>query len=332
MKVWQLAYPHNLQHVLSPDLKRPEEKVKVKVTKALVSEADVAVYTGAIKVKAPFIPGKFAIGQVTEADENSFIKKGERVYLAGVTEDECAPDGLRIAGETSEGFYRDFVLAGVDDVYPLPASVSDESAFLIDAIALAERVVDEMHIEVGQHILVLGGGIYGNILCQILIYHRAVPILADNNADRLTQAKKSGIYYTFPNDETLRQNVLSVTGGKLADGAVYLAFNNRCEPSVLFPLVKRDAYVAFCSLTGKSLHVNLEYAIKNNVTIKGIMDSREFVSTAINLLANKAVNASEFSFHSSREEELPAVMEKLASAFESGAPFPEQFEIVKFIF
>ena len=189
-----------------------------------------------------------------------------------------------------------------------------------------------MHIEVGQHILVLGGGVYGNILCQILIYHRAVPILADNNHERLAQAKKSGIYYTFPNDETLRQNVLSVTGGKLADGAVYLAFNNRCEPSVLFPLVKRDAYVAFCSLTGKTLHVNLEYAIKNNVTIKGIMDSREFVSTAINLLANKAVNSSQFSFHSSREEELPAVMEKLASAFESGAPFPEQFEIVKFIF
>ena len=332
MKVWQLAYPHNLQHVLSPDLKRTEEKVKVKVTKALVSEADVAVYTGAIKVKAPFIPGKFAIGQVTEADENSFIRKGERVYLAGVTEDECAPDGLRVAGETAEGFYRDFVLAGVDDVYPLPASVSDESAFLIDAIALAERVVDEMHIEVGQHILVLGGGVYGNILCQILIYHRAVPILADNNAERLTQAKKSGIYYTFPNDETLRKNVLSVTGGKLADGAVYLAFNNRCEPSVLFPLVKRDAYVAFCSLTGKTLHVNLEYAIKNNVTIKGIMDSREFVSTAINLLAQKAVNASEFSFHSSREEDLPVVMEKLATAFESGAPFPDPFEIVKFIF
>ena len=332
MKVWQLAYPHNIQHVVSPDLKRSEDTVKVKVTKALVSEADVAVYTGAIKVTAPFIPGKFAIGQVTEADENSFIKKGDRVYLAGTTEDECAPDGLRIAGETAEGFYRDFVLAGVDNVYPLPASVSDESAFLIDAIALAERVVDEMHIEVGQHILVLGGGVYGNILCQILIYHRAVPILADNNAERLAQAKKSGIYYTFPNDETLRQNVLSVTGGKLADGAVYLAFNNRCEPSVLFPLVKRDAYVAFCSLTGKTLHVNLEYAIKNNVTIKGIMDCREFVSTAINILANKAVNSSEFSFHSSREEDLPALMEKLATSFESGAPFPEQFEIVKFIF
>ena len=332
MKVWQLAYPHNLQHVNAPDLKLTNDTVKVKVTKALVSESDVSVYSGAIKVTAPFIPGRFAIGQITEAGEDSFLKKGERVYLAGITEDECAPDGLRIAGETANGFYRDFVLAGVDDVYSLPASVTDEAAFLIDAIALAEHLVDEMNIGVGQHVLVLGGGLYGNILCQILIYHRAVPILADNNAERLARAKKSGIYYTFPNDDTLKENVLKVTGGKLADAAVYLAFANRCEPSVLFPLVKRDSYVSFCSLTGKNLPVNLEYAMKNNITIKGITESRAFVSTAINLLANKAVNFSEFTFKSSREEELPSILENYSQILASGGNLPEQFDIVKFIF
>ncbi len=331
MKVWQLAYPHNLQHVNAPDLKLTEDKVKVKVTKALISEPDVAVYDGSIKVKAPFIPGRFAIGQVTESRENSFIRKGERVYLAGVTEDECSESGLRVAGETADGFYRDFVLAGVDDVYPLPSSVSDEAAFLIDAIALAEHVVDEMHVDVGQYILVLGGGLYGNILCQILIYHRAVPILADNNAERLARAKKCGIYYTFPNDENLKDNVLNITGGKLADGAVYLAHANRCEPSVMFPLVKRDSYVAFCSLTSKSLHVNLEYAMKNNVTIKGITESREFVSTAINLLANKAISFSEFSFRSYREEELSKLLESY-SELRAAGNLPEQFDIVKFIF
>lgn len=332
MKVWQLAYPHNLQHVSAPDLKLTTDKVKVKVTKALLTESDVAVYTGAIKVKSPFILGRFAIGQVTEANEDSFIKKGERVYLAGVTEDECSDTGLKIAGETTDGFYRDFVLAGVDDVYPLPSSVSDESAFLIDAIALAERVVDEMQITVGQHILVLGGGLYANVLCQILIYHRAVPILADNNPERLARAKKCGIYYTFPNDETLKNNVLSATGGKFADGAVYLTYSNRSEPSVMFPLVKRDAFIAFCSPTGKSLHVNLEHAFKNNITIKVITESREFVSTAINLLAQKAVNFSEFPFGSFKEETLPELMDKYATLLGSGANLPEQFDIVKFIF
>ena len=332
MKVWQLSSPNNLNHVDTGDLTTPKGKVKVKITKALLSEADVAVYTGNLKVNFPFILGKFALGQITEADEDCYLKKGDRVFISGTTEDEEMADGLRIAGENADGFYRDFVVANIDDVYPLPASVSDEAAFLIDAVALAERVVDEMHVSVGQHVLVVGGGLYGNILCQILIYHRAVPILADNNAERLARAKRSGIYYTFPNDDTLKQNVLNVTGGKFADGAVYLAFANRCEPSILFPLVKRDAHVSFCSLTNKALHVNLEYALKNNLTLKGITESREFVSTAINLLANKAVNFTEFPFHSFREEELPEMLNKYAQLYSSGSALPEQYDIAKFIF
>ena len=98
MKVWQLAYPHNLQHVSAPDLKLSADKVKVKITKALLTEADVSVYSGAIKVKSPFTPGRFAIGQITETSEDSFIRKGERVYLAGVTEDELAPRRLKNRG------------------------------------------------------------------------------------------------------------------------------------------------------------------------------------------------------------------------------------------
>lgn len=150
-------------------------------------------------------------------------------------------------GRNRCGFYRDFALAGTEDAYALPVSVSDEAAFLIDAVAMAEHVVDELHISIGQHVLVMGGGLYGNVLCQILIYHRAVPILADNNAERLSRAKKSGIYYTYPNDETLKEHILQVTGGKLADAAVYLAFANKSEPSTLFSLVARGAYVAYCA-------------------------------------------------------------------------------------
>ncbi len=332
MKVWQLTSTRNLQHVAAPDLKLEDGKAKVKITKALVSEADVSVFSGAQKVKYPFIPGKFALGQITEVAEDCFLKKGDRVYLAGTSEDETEEDGLSIAGETTDGFYRDFCLANVDDAYPLPSSVSDEAAFLIDAVALAERIVDELHVTVGQHVLVIGGGLYGNVLCQILIYHRAVPILADNNKERLERAKKSGIYYTFPNDETLAENVMKVTGGKKADAAVYLAFANRTEPSAIFSLVSRGAYVAFAALTGKKLTINLESALKNNVTVKGITECREFVSTAINILANKAVTFSEFPYKTFREEQLPSLLSDYAKILADGGSLPEEMDVVKFIF
>lgn len=332
MKVWQIVVPNQIQRAKAPDLVSRSDRVKIKITKALVSESDVAVYAGLTGAKYPVVPGRFAIGQVTETAEDSFMHKGDRVYLADVVEDENAPDGLRIAGESMSGFYRDFASAGADEAYVLPASVSDEAAFLIDAVAMAEHVVDEMHVGVGQHVLVVGGGLYGNVLCQILIYHRAVPILADNNAERLARAKKSGIYYTFPNDETLRENVLRVTGGKLADAAVYLAFSNKSEPSVLFSLVARGAYVAFCSLFGKPLSVNIGNALRNNVTIKGVTESREFVPAAINILANKAVNFSEFPYRTFAEEQIPELLSEYAALLRENGSLPEVIDVVKFIF
>ncbi|MBQ8406744.1 MAG: zinc-binding dehydrogenase [Clostridia bacterium] len=332
MKVWKLNAPNNLRHEKVDDLSLASGEAKIKITKSIVSEPDVAVFCGLTKVKYPVVPGHYALGQVTETDEYSFMKKGDRVYLPPVREDELTQSGLTIAGETIDGFFGDFVVANADEAYVLPASVSDEAAFLIDAVALAEHVVDEMQVDAGQHILVIGGGLYGNILCQILIYHRAVPILIDNNQERLALAKKSGIYYTFKNDETLQENVSSVTGGFLADGAVYLAFSNKSEPSSLFKLLKHGAKAAFCALTPKKLTVDLENAMKSNVTLVAITESREFISTAINILANKAVVFSSFPYRYFAEKDLPKLLEEYSKVLESGNALPEELTVVNFVF
>ena len=67
-------------------------------------------------------------------------------------------------------------------------------------------------------------------------------------------------------------------------------------------------------------------------TVQGITESHEFVSTAINLLANKAVNYAPFTYNSYKEEELPVLMEKFSTMLSSGANMPECMHIVKFIF
>ena len=331
MKIWQLNAPQKLERVTAQDLKLENATAKVKITKALLTAADLSVFTGTTPVKYPVVPGKFAVGQVTEATEDSYMNKGDRVYLCDVAEDEEAPDGLVRYGVSADGNFRDFVLADENRAYVLPSSVSDEAAFLIDAVALAEHIVDEANVTVGQHVLVIGGGVYGNVLCQILIYHRAVPIFADNNPERLERAKKSGIYYVFHNDDTLKENVLKVTGGKLADAAVFVASGTKADPSVVFPLVKRDSVVTFAATEKEPLSVNLQNAIAGNLTIKGITESHDFVSTAINILANKAVNYGEFTFKTENEDALPKAFETCATDEKERALLSEEFRIFKFV-
>lgn len=332
MKTWKLTTPNTLERQTTDDLKISAGLSKVKITKALVCDSDASIFCGATRVKYPIVPGRFAIGQVTETDEDSYLLRGDRVYLSPSFENELSELGFEFAGKDVDGFYRDFTLVTSDNAYTLPASVSDETAFLIDPVAVAEKIVDELNLSVGQHVLVLGGGLYGNILCQILIYRRLVPILADNNVARLELAKKSGIYYTFPNDENLHENVLRVTGGKLAEGAVYLAFNNPSEPSAIFAHVANGAHVAFCSRDEKILNINLQNAMRKNVTITGITECREYISSAINLLANKAVSFSQFSFRSFPEEKLPELLKEYAEKMNKPALADEYIDIVKFIF
>jgi threonine dehydrogenase-like Zn-dependent dehydrogenase len=331
MKFWQLTAPRQLHHEANPnELKLKEKSAKVKITHALLSDCDISAFLGESNGKYPRTIGRFAIGIATETSEDCYIKKGDRIYLPDVIDDEETEENILIAGETAEGRFLDFTVAEEDKAYILPASVTDEAAFLIDAVALAERIIDEADIKIGDHVLVVGGGMYGNILCQILIYHRIVPILADNNPVHLEWAKKSGIYYTFQNDDNLKNNLLKVTGGKLADAVVYLAFANKSDPSSFFPLVARNSLVAIAAKAKENINVNLQSAIKNNLTIKGITESHEYISTAINLLANKAVNYSAFPYFTHPEEELPSLLEEYSKE-DKRLRLTEELHLVKFV-
>ncbi|MFR1983020.1 MAG: hypothetical protein ACLS4Z_04255 [Christensenellaceae bacterium] len=132
MKVWQLNSPNNLQRADAPDLELTEDKVKVKITKALLSEADVAVYSGATRVKYPVVR-QIRHRAVTEAAEDSYMKKGDRVYLAGVTEESALPTGCASREKRQTALPR-FCRRGRRRGVRASASVSDEAAFLIDAV------------------------------------------------------------------------------------------------------------------------------------------------------------------------------------------------------
>ena len=54
--------------------------------------------------------------------------------------------------------------------------------------------------------------------------------------------------------------------------------------------------------------------------------------TTANILANKAVNFSEFAYANFPEEKLPELLKKYAALTAEGIPLPEEIDVVKFIF
>ncbi|MDE5897570.1 MAG: hypothetical protein K2H43_07135, partial [Clostridia bacterium] len=148
------------------------------------------------------------------------------------------------------------------------------------------------------------------------IYQQAAPILIDANAERLNFARNTGIYYSMPTDETLLENVGTVTGGRLADGAIYVTGASGNDPEIPFRICAREKRIVVCGQPPCDIKLDLELALRKQLSVNCVSNCSEYLETAINLVANKAVNPDRFHANCVKEANVVSFMEEYASQTE----------------
>lgn len=299
MNVWRLTAANQLSRI---EEKVPESvpgKMKVRITKVLVGATDAALYSGEAKSRYPLTLGRFAIGIVAEDSPSPLFLKGSRVLLhtflpapySGTEKKDFTEDEMLVCGYSRDGYLRDFVFRGAEEMTPLSDNITDAEALLAHYVAFAKAAVDKLNPEVGDHVAVIGANLLGNLISQLLIYQQAVPVLIDNKKERLETAKRCGVDYTVLCDESVVDNLAQITGGRLASGAIVVSKDMESELSP-FTLCAKNSRVIFSHLHGLSINVNLEQAIKKQLTVCGISDVTGYMEAALNLIAGRAVNLS----------------------------------------
>ncbi|MGN1235138.1 MAG: alcohol dehydrogenase catalytic domain-containing protein [Christensenellaceae bacterium] len=298
MKDWILDKTGTLSEQERPENKTDERQVKVRVTKVMLADTEHDLLNRRLPSAIfPVTPGRAAVGVISEGcDCGLALPKGTRVYLhpllpCGACKEcmEKAPcNDMKIAGVNAHGFLRDFAVARIDNVSLLPSSVSDESALFIEWIALAESIVDALNAKKGQHVVVFGATLLGNLVAQALVYRQIPAILVDKNPEALAYAQKCGVYYTVLADNNLYDRVYEITGGRLASASVYTTFSE-LDPTLAFRLVKSCGIAVFGGLTHPDVQVNLLEAMQKQINIVCVNNGKKHISSAINLLANKAI-------------------------------------------
>lgn len=304
MDNWILKSAYNLANDGSGAGNISPTQVKVKVSHLLVTTYDAMVYSGAVNVAFPKTIGRTAVGIVTEVGENCYgLVKGTRVFLEPTRpcgkclsclsgkQKKC--QSIQFAGKDFDGFMRDFVVCEYTDVAPLPESVDDIHALCIESIGIAENIYDKFNLSAGQRVAVIGADFYGNIIAQVLQYHKLIPIIIDNNAPNLDRAQKCGIFYSFAADDDLESNIRSVTSGAMCDAAVYCA-SSRLPVSLATRLVSTGKNVVICAPSSFNPSIESRDILDNRLTVSGVPDAFGYTDSVINMLVHNAVNIDVF--------------------------------------
>ncbi len=304
MDNWVLKGPQTLvNEPYGVNITSPTQ-VKVKVSHLLLTDFDTQLFTGAAHPRYPKTLGRAAIGIVTEVGAECYgVEKNMRVYFEPTRAcGQCLAcrsgkpkncTSVLTAGRDFDGFLRDFVVCEYTDVAPLPDSVDDITALCIETVGIAENIYDKLNLSAGQKVAVVGADFYGNIIAQVLQYHKVIPVLIDNNEAYLGKAKKSGVYYNFTAGEDLDANIINATGGHLCDAAIYCGYS-RLPLSVCTRLVGAGKTVVITSLASASSPIDARDILAKSLTVYGVSHAYDYTDAVINMLLHGAVNTDIF--------------------------------------
>ncbi|MBR2614072.1 MAG: zinc-binding dehydrogenase [Clostridia bacterium] len=327
MRGWQITKPFELEEFSMEEIIEDATFSKAKTTKALLTLSDVLRFNGEIKSKGVIL-GSYGIGFITEPGLNLFdIEKGSRVYVEPSTScGECYNcnnndpqkcSNLQIAGEDFHGFLRDFVHTDSNNLFKLPDSVSDLSALFIEHVSTALKIIDELKIKKGDHVVILGANNLGNIIAQILIYYQAIPIVLEEDEENIEIARKSGIYYVFQNRDEWYKEVHNITGGRMAECIIYV-MDTGLPTKTAFTLAGYNTPVAFTGTNFETTNFSTATANKKQLNIMFISSGYGYTASSINLLANDAINFSHMKINTIKYNEVPDYLKELNNRFEKG--------------
>lgn len=175
-------YDMKLVEIDEPKLKN-DQWIKVKVEYAGICGSDITMYENECNprshLKPPVIPGHEASGTVIEIGKNvNNVKPGDKIVYMTIT-DNCMSCRFCYSGDwgvckirkglgsSRDGSFAEYIAMPSKNALVLPNSINLQTAALVEPLACAVRLVEEVgKVRRGENVVVMGPGAIG-ISCGI---------------------------------------------------------------------------------------------------------------------------------------------------------------------
>ena len=297
--VWRDAI--ELEHMPCP--KAEKGNILVKVMCAGICGSDITIIAGKHpRARPPLILGHEFMGTLAD-DLNTgtgFIAKGTRVVVEPLISCKtCRPcreghehvcGDLQLLGVETDGGFAEYVAVPVEKVYPLPFSISDEEAALIEPLSVAVHAVSFAPPRENDVIVVLGAGPIGLLTAQVVRARGARWIyLCDINNHRLELAHALGFSVVHCERRNVVEEVLRFTDGHGAD----ITFEAAGVPATagwMIPLTGIKGKIVMIAIHKKPSEVHFQQLAYREQAIYGVrIYGRGDFNTAIKLASTNKV-------------------------------------------
>jgi len=101
-----------------------------------------------------------------------------------------------------DGALADYCVLPVRNLHPVPASVSDEEAVFTEPLAAALELLEQVHIQPTQRVIVLGDGKLGLLVAQVMRLSGCDLLVVGRHRDKLAILEHQGIAIRLASTET----------------------------------------------------------------------------------------------------------------------------------
>lgn len=224
------------------------DQILVRVKACGICGSDVAYYYGMSSLetptgKGPLILGHEFTGEVVDVgqipEKMGLFNKGDRVVLDPVqycNACEICKRGMpnlcekkQVLGVSTNGGFAEYCVSHYTGVHKIPDGVTYDQAALTEPLACAVYGVKNMQIQLGDFVVVMGGGVIGSMMLQLAKSSGAGKVVLVETLDyRLDIGKKLGADYLFNVSDkdspyytaNLKKEIEERTGGRYADAAI----------------------------------------------------------------------------------------------------------------
>ena len=124
---------------------------------------------------------------------------------------------LKFLGLDTDGAFQEKWSVPAHTLHKLPKGLALDHAALVEPLAVAAHDIRRARLEVGEDVLVIGGGPIGMLVALAARAKGAKVTISEVNENRLALAREMGFAALNPKDQDVASAINDATGGKGAD-------------------------------------------------------------------------------------------------------------------